>query len=60
MIVGLQKAIPYVVRSSAEVYITGLWLKKEINECITSLHQSGFKVRAVVTDNHSTNVNAPF
>ena len=58
MIVGLQKAFPYVVRSSAEVYIIGSWLKKEIDECITSLHQSGFKARAIVTDNHSINVNA--
>ena len=35
MIVGLQKAIPYVVRSSPKVCTTGPWLKKEIDECIT-------------------------
>ena len=57
MILGLQKA-PYIVRSSPDVCITGSWLKKEIDECITSLHQSGFKVRAAVRNNHSTNVNA--
>ena len=30
----------------------------EIGSVITSIHESGFQVRAVVADNHATNVNA--
>ena len=58
MIVGLQKSIPYVVKSSPEITITGLWLKKEIDSYIFTLQNTGFNVRAVIADDHSTNVSA--
>ena len=58
MIVGLQKSVPYVVKSSPEVSITWEWLWKEIDKCITTLAESGFNVRAVVIDDHSSNVAA--
>ena len=58
MIVGLKKSIPYVVKSSPEVSITGSWLSQELDDCIALLSNTGFNVRSVVTDNHSTNVNA--
>ena len=58
MIVGLKKSIPYIVKASPEVSITGSWLSKEIDDCMKLLADAGFNVRAAVTDNHSTNVNA--
>ena len=58
MIVGLQKSIPYVVKSSPEIKITGPWLKKEIDSCIFMLQNAGFNVRAVIADDHSPNVSA--
>ena len=58
MIVGMRKSIPYVVKAVPEITIEGKWLGKQIDSVLTSIHQSGFQVRAVVADNHSTNVNA--
>ena len=58
MIVGLQKLIPYIIKASPEVTINGSWLSTEICSCISSLSKAGFNVRGVVTDNHSSNVNA--
>ena len=39
-----------------ETKITGEWLAQHISECIC-LSKVGFNVRAVVTNNHSSNVN---
>ena len=58
MIVGLQKSIPYVIKSIPETKIEGEWLKTEIIESIETLHSLGFSVRAVIADNHSSNVSA--
>ena len=58
MIVGLQKSVPYVVKSCPVVSLSGGWLSLEIDSCLSNLQKSGFKVRAVVSDNHSSNVNA--
>ena len=58
MIVGLKESVPYVVKSCPVVSISGEWLKNEIDSCINNLQSCEFKVRAVVTDNHSANVNA--
>ena len=44
MIIGIQKSVPYVVKSSPEVHITGSWLKTEIDLCILELQKVGFKV----------------
>ena len=61
MIVGLKKNIPYIVKASPEVSITGSWLSNELDDCMKLLADAGFNVRGVVTDNHSTNVSAfPF
>ena len=58
MIVSLKKSLPCVIKSIPETKISGEWLKTEIDECIFNLKKTGFQVRAVVTDNHSTNVSA--
>ena len=57
MIVSL-KSIPIVIHSLPETKITGKWLKCEVNKCILDLAEVGFKVRAVVTDGHPSNVNS--
>ena len=58
MIVGMKESIPYVVKAFPETTISGSWLSDQIDECIDTLADRGVNVRAVVTDNHSANVNA--
>ena len=58
MIQGLKKSISFVIKALPETKITGEWLAQHISECISCLSKVGFNVRAVVTDNHSSNVNA--
>ena len=58
MIVGLKENVPYVIKASPEVTITGSWIKDEVSKAISLLGKAGFRVRGVVSDNHSTNVNA--
>ena len=58
MIVGLKQNVPYVIKSVPETKIEGRWLKGEIKDCLKTLHDSGFNVRALVCDNDSTNISA--
>ena len=58
MMSGLKESIPYVVQAIPEVTFTGKWLCEKIAENIQTLIEAGFCVRAVVSDNHSTNVSA--
>ena len=58
MIVGLKNNIPFVIKSIPQSKIEGQWLVKEIDESIKSLHEVGFNVCAVISDNHATNVSA--
>ena len=58
MITGQKKSVPSVVKAYPEVTVTGEWLSREILKCIFQLIKSGFFIKAVVADNHSTNVNA--
>lgn len=58
MIVGLTNNVPYVLHAVPENNIRADWLKEEILKCIQCLQSKGFKVRACVSDNHSTNVSA--
>ena len=58
MIVGLRMKIPFVVRAVPENKITGIWDRNLIDEVLNSLHDVGFNVRAVISDNHPTNVAA--
>ena len=57
MIQGLKKSISFVIKALPETKITDEWLAQHISECISRLSKVGFNVRAVVTDNHSSNVN---
>ena len=54
-IVTLKQSILYVIE---KVSINGRWLKKEIDESILNLKETGFKVHAGIADDHSANVNA--
>ena len=58
MIAGLKKSIPFVVKASPETFINGEWLEEEIEKVITSITASGFNIRGLVADNHSSNVKA--
>ena len=57
MIVGLKQSIPYIIRSLPEVSIDANWLKEKIFKCLDVLCQSGFNVRAIICDNHPSNVS---
>ena len=57
MIVNLKNSTPCVVKACPEVYINGDMVRQEIEESISSLTSAGFKVRAVVADNHASNVS---
>ena len=52
MIVGVRKNVPFVVKAVPESKIEGKWLSGQIVETIQSLHEIGFHVRAVISDNH--------
>lgn len=58
MVVGLKNNVPFVIKAIPEAKIEGKWLSDHIDNCLQSLHDAGFKVRAVISDNHSTNVAA--
>ena len=58
VIISLKKSMPIVIRSLSETKITDEWLKCEINKCILDLAEVGYKVRAVITDDHPLNVSA--
>ena len=58
MIQGLKKSISFVIKASPESKIPGEWLAQHISECISCLSKVVFNARVVVTDNHSSNVNA--
>ena len=56
MIVGLKKSIFVVVYRFPETSITGEWIGSKLDYCLTCLAKEEFKVRRLVTDNHSENV----
>ena len=58
MIVSMLKNIPFVIKAVPETRIEGGWLQNHIEESIESLNHVGFHVRAVISDDHSTNVSA--
>ena len=58
IIVVLNTSVSFVVKSVPETTITDESLKKYIKHCINQLYKSSFKVRAVVCDNHTSNVPA--
>ena len=58
MVVGLKETVSYVVKAVPELNIDGGFLQRHILDCLKILKDSDFNVRAIVSDNHSSNVNA--
>ena len=58
MIVGLKESIPYVIKSSPETNIDANWLKTELLDSLKILSNCGFRVKAIVCDNHPVNVSS--
>ena len=58
MIQGLQQSVPVVAKACPEIFVRGEWLASEMSDSIQQLSLQGFNVRAVVTDNHASNVSA--
>ena len=58
MIVGLKQSIPYVMKSSTETNIDANWLGTELLDFLEILSNCGFRVRAIVCDNHPSNVSS--
>ena len=65
MVVRLKQSTPFLVQAIPEpsqanpkVTFNGQWLAKKISDNIGILTEIEFSARGIVTDNHSTNVNA--
>ena len=59
MIVRLKENVPYITKSVPEQNIDdGKWIEEQILDSLKTLKNCGFRVRALVSDNHSANVLA--
>ena len=58
MIVGLNESVPYVIKSSPETINDVNWHKTELLDSLVVLSNCGFRVRAIVCDNHPSNVSS--
>ena len=58
MTASLTKSIPCFIKSRPETIISGEWLRNEIDECMFHLQNAGFNARAIVADDHASNVGA--
>ena len=58
MINSFKQSILFVIKAIPKVKIKGLRLTEQIDECIHTLHKTGFNVVAAISDNHSTNMSA--
>ena len=58
MIVGLKENVSYIIRSVPERNTDDKWIKKQILDSLKTLKNCGFRIRAIVSDNHSYSVLA--
>ena len=58
MINGLKTSLSIVVKACPENKLNGKWLAHEMAQCVSKLSKEGFRVRAIITNNHSSNVAA--
>ena len=59
IVVGLnKKSIPFVIKACPERKICGHWLAEEIEESLKTLGSISLFVRAIISDNHASNVLA--
>ena len=58
MIFGLKESVPYMIKSLHETSIDANWLKTKLLDSLEILSNCGFRVRAIVCDNHPSNVSS--
>ena len=58
MVVSLRKSILFVISAIPHVKNSGEIVYQNIGQCLSLLTQSQFRVRAIISDNHTTNVKA--
>ena len=58
MVVSPRKSIPFVISSVTLVKNSGEIVYPNIEKCLSLLTQSQFRVRVIISDNHTTNVKA--
>ena len=58
MVVSLKQSTPYIIKAIPLTKINHQVVQEGIINCISMLSRRDFNVRAVVSDNHSTNVSA--
>ena len=57
-ILGIKKNVQVVVRTVPENKVNGDWISDELFECLKYLLSCRFKIRGIISDNHSSNVAA--
>ena len=58
MINGFKQTVPTVINAYPETTINGKWLANTLSSCLSELATARFKIRDIVTDNHSANASA--
>ena len=58
MINGQKTSLSIVVKACPETKLNGQWLADEMAQCVSKLSKKGFRIRAIITDNYSSNVAA--
>ena len=58
IIIGLQENVHYIIKSVPGWNIDGKWIKEQILDSLKTLKNCGFRVGAIVSDNHSARVLA--
>ena len=58
MVVSLKESIPFVVKTCPEFEISGSLISLHIEEILETLYKVSFNARAIITENHATNVSA--
>ena len=58
MVVSITKSIPYVLKAIPIVKLSYEIICNGILNCLSLLSQGGFFTRAIISDNHKTNIKA--
>ena len=58
MVISLKKTIPFVLKAIPIVRLSSTIISDGILNCLTILSQDNFYTRAVIADNHRSNISA--
>ena len=58
MVTSLTKSIPFIVSAIPLVRISGDIVHSKVEKCISLLTRAHFNLRAIIADNHPTNISA--